>query len=283
MKTMAQNIKPLFLALAALNLSCQAWTVAPINGGIAQVTLPDSDSRPQASYLGHPVLIEGQSPHWQAIVGIPLDRPAGTEYLEVSSPQAARLAFTISHKDYPEQHITLRNLHMVNPSAAELQRIHQELSEERQDFAIFDGRTPALADMHLPVQPTALDSAFGLRRFFNGEERAPHSGLDLQAQEGQAVYAPLGGRVLLSRDLYFNGGTVIIDHGQGLISMYCHLSRIEVAAGQNLAAGAELGRVGHTGRATGPHLHWSVSLNDVRIDPSLLLDAGQRQQLTGHH
>ncbi len=265
------------------SLQAQALVIAPINGGIAAVTLPDSDSRPQVSYLGHRVLVSGHAPHWRAIVGIPLDRPAGVEHLEESSPIVQSVAFTIEHKAYPEQHITLSNQHMVDPTPTQLLRIHRELKEETADFALFDGQEPSLSIDHLPVTATALDSAFGLRRFFNGEERAPHSGLDLKAQEGQMVTTPLPGRVVLGRELYFNGGTVIIDHGRGLVSMYCHLSRIEVQPGQILHAGEELGRAGHSGRATGPHLHWSMSLNDVRIDPALLLSDELRHQLGLDH
>ncbi len=273
--------------LAALcligSLQAQALIVAPVNGGIAAVALPDSDSRPQVSYLGHPVLVSGQAPHWRAIVGIPLDRPAGIEHLDEMAPLTQSIPFPIGHKAYPEQHITLSDHHMVDPTPAQLTRIHRELTEEKADFALFDGQQPPLRIDHLPVTATALDSAFGLRRFFNGEERAPHSGLDLKAREGQMVTTPLPGRVVLGRELYFNGGTVIVDHGQGLVSMYCHLSDIDVQPGEILAAGAELGRAGHSGRATGPHLHWSMSLNDVRIDPALLLSDDLRRQLGLDH
>jgi murein DD-endopeptidase MepM/ murein hydrolase activator NlpD len=118
-----------------------------------------------------------------------------------------------------------------------------------------------------------LSSPFGLRRFFNGEERNPHSGLDFAAKTGTPIKTPAAGKVILTGNYFFNGKTVFVDHGQGLISMFCHLSQIDVTVGDELSRGAVLGKVGSTGRATGPHLHWNVSLNDARVDPSIFIGA----------
>ena len=116
-------------------------------------------------------------------------------------------------------------------------------------------------------------AVFGLRRFFNGEERNPHSGLDFAAPSGAQIKAPAAGKVILIGDYFFNGKTVFVDHGQGLISMFCHLSAIDVKMGDELARGGDIGKVGATGRATGPHLHWNVSLNNVRVDPAIFIGA----------
>src|SRR3989344_3567137 len=118
-----------------------------------------------------------------------------------------------------------------------------------------------------------LSSPFGLRRFFNGEERNPHSGLDFAANSGTPIKAPAAGKVILTGDYFFNGKTVFIDHGQGLISMFCHLSAIGVKVGDEIPRGGVVGKVGATGRATGPHLHWNVSLNDARVDPAIFIGA----------
>ena len=121
-----------------------------------------------------------------------------------------------------------------------------------------------------PVQGP-LSSPFGLKRFFNGQSRAPHSGLDFAVPTGTPIRAPAAGRVILTGNYFFNGNTVFVDHGQGLISMFCHLSVIDVSPGDTLARGQILGKVGATGRVTGAHLHWNVSLNDARIDPAIFI------------
>jgi murein DD-endopeptidase MepM/ murein hydrolase activator NlpD len=110
-----------------------------------------------------------------------------------------------------------------------------------------------------------------MRRIFNGESRNPHSGMDIAAPVGTPVRAPLAGTVIDTGDYFFNGNTVFVDHGRGVISMYCHLSAIDVIPGQHVAAGTTLGKVGMTGRVTGPHLHWALSLNRAWVDPELFV------------
>jgi murein DD-endopeptidase MepM/ murein hydrolase activator NlpD len=117
-----------------------------------------------------------------------------------------------------------------------------------------------------------ISSPFGLKRFFNDQARDPHSGLDIAAPEGKAIAAPANGVVAQTGDYFFNGQTVMIDHGQGIISMMCHLSKIEVVKGQMIKQGDVIGKVGQTGRATGPHLHWGMSINNARVNPLLVLD-----------
>jgi murein DD-endopeptidase MepM/ murein hydrolase activator NlpD len=121
-----------------------------------------------------------------------------------------------------------------------------------------------------------LSGRFGVRRFFNGEARSPHAGFDIAAPRGAAVRANAHGVVLAVDDYFFNGKTVFVDHGNGLISMYCHLDAIEVVPGERVGKGQRLGRSGMSGRATGPHLHWSVVLNGAMVDPELFVQTGRR-------
>jgi murein DD-endopeptidase MepM/ murein hydrolase activator NlpD len=242
----------------------------PVPGGVAVVDLGPGASAPSARYQGKPVLIihEDQQ-RWIAIVGIPLSVKPGTEQLQVADKTRE---FEVGSKLYSEQRITLKNQQQVNPNAKNLARIERELTEQTNAYQQFSARQPSNLLFDRPVSGE-LSSPFGLRRFFNGEERNPHSGLDFAASRGTPIKAPAAGKVILIGDYFFNGQTVFVDHGQGLISMFCHLSAIDVKLGDELLRGGVLGKVGATGRATGPHLHWNVSLNDARVDPAIFIGA----------
>ncbi|MEW6177106.1 MAG: peptidoglycan DD-metalloendopeptidase family protein [Pseudomonadota bacterium] len=242
----------------------------PVPGGVAVIELGNGPHAPQARYQGKPTLVireDGQ--RWIAIVGIPLSVKAGAQQLEVDGRSTG---FQVGNRDYRAQHITLKNQRQVNPNPADLKRIERELDEQTRAYRQFSTNQPSNLLFDRPVDGP-LSSPFGLRRFFNGEERNPHSGLDFAAKSGTPIKAPAAGKVILTGDYFFNGKTVFVDHGQGLISMFCHLSEIGVKVGDQLARGEVLGKVGATGRATGPHLHWNVSLNDARIDPAIFIGA----------
>jgi len=249
---------------------------APVPGGIAVVPLGVSAQMPAARYGDHRVLVVRQEDgQWLAIVGIPLSARAGQAQLQVSDAGGSRrVAFAVRDKEYAAQHITLKNRRQVTPNPDDLRRIERELAEQNAAYAAYrEGVVPSNVVLDRPVQGGRLSSPFGLRRFFNGQERNPHSGLDFAVPAGTPVAAPAAGRVVLVGDYFFNGRTVFVDHGQGLISMFCHLSEIDVRVGDEVARGATVGKVGATGRATGPHLHWNVSLNNVRVDPAIFIGA----------
>ena len=242
----------------------------PVPGGVAVIDLGNGASAPTARYQGKPVLvIREDGARWIAIVGIPLSVKPGAQQIEANG-QA--LSFTVGAKHYREQRITLKNTQQVNPNPANLKRIERELAEQTLAYQQFSPRQPSNLLFDKPVAGP-LSSPFGLRRFFNGEERNPHSGLDFAAKTGTPIKAPAAGKVTLIGDYFFNGKTVFIDHGQGLISMFCHLSAVDVQLGQELPRGGLVGKVGSTGRATGPHLHWNISLNDARVDPAIFIGA----------
>jgi murein DD-endopeptidase MepM/ murein hydrolase activator NlpD len=242
----------------------------PTPGGIAVIALDSSgEALPHVTYQGRRVLVLRRGNAWFAVVGIPLDAAPGQH--EIREGKAA-YRFEVQPKDYPEQRITLENKRQVEPNKEDMQRIQRETQRLNQVLAqpwrAWEGADPL--PLALPVSGRS-SSPFGLKRFFNNQPRKPHSGLDLAAPEGTPIAAPAPGRVIDTGDYFFNGNSVFIDHGQGMITMYCHLLRISVAPGQAVQAGEILGQVGKTGRATGPHLHLGVRLNNTWIDPELLL------------
>jgi len=245
----------------------------PVPGGIAVIALGSHNRPPQAYFKGKPVMvINSGGNHFTALVGLPLATRAGLQDIEVRDPAGTprKVTFTVTDRDYERQYITLRNKRMVNPEKRDMARIGREQQRIRKALASWSPRTPDTLKLALPVNGP-VSSTFGLRRFFNQQPRKPHSGLDLAAPEGTPVKAPASGRVIDTGEFFFNGNTVFIDHGQGLVTMYCHLSQIDVTPGQQVNNGDVIGAVGKTGRVTGAHLHWSVSLNDARIDPEFLL------------
>jgi murein DD-endopeptidase MepM/ murein hydrolase activator NlpD len=248
----------------------------PVPGGVAVVDLGAGAQAPKASYQGKPVLVvKEQDSRWLAIVGVPLTVKPGTQQLVARDASGSRnLNFTVGSKKYPEQHITLQNKRQVNPNPEDLKRFEVELAEQLKAYRSFSPGTPSNLLLDKPVNGP-LSSKFGVRRFFNGEERNPHAGLDFAVPAGTPIKTPAAGKVILTGNYFFNGNTVFVDHGQGFISMFCHMSKIGVKVGDNVARGAVVGLVGATGRATGPHMHWNVSLNDARVDPAIFIGAFQ--------
>ena len=241
----------------------------PVPGGIVVVDLGAMrDPRPVAQFDGQRVMVVAAADHWHAVVGLALGLKPGT--YNVHTDAGSDVTFHVGSITYPSQHLTLSNRRMVNPTARDLKRIGRDQEALRRAFATWSDVADPPLRLDLPVAGKRTGE-FGVRRFFNGEPRQPHSGLDIAAPAGTPVTAPAAGTVIETGDYFFNGNTVLIDHGQGLVTMYNHLSRIAVQPGTHVDRGQLIGNVGMTGRVTGPHLHWSVSLNDVRINPELLL------------
>jgi len=269
---MTKRMLALLCALLLVAHSAAALpTHSPVPGGVAVIPLgPASEPRPQVSFNGRAVLVTQREQRWYAVVGLALSTAPGEHRIQVNGQP---VSFTVTGKSYPEQRLTVANPRHVNPSPEDLQRIGQERVRIRTAFETFSTDTVIPATLRLPVPVTGrYSSPFGLRRFFNEQPRNPHSGLDIAAPTGTPIVAPAAGRVVEAGDFFFNGNTVFIDHGHGLITMYCHMDRIDVGVGDIVEAGQQIGTVGATGRVTGPHLHWSVSLNGHLVDPELFLE-----------
>jgi murein DD-endopeptidase MepM/ murein hydrolase activator NlpD len=206
-----------------------------------------------------------------AVVGIALATKPGRATLEVerAGRPVEKRTFVVAPVRYAEQRLAVAPGH-VELSPEDLARYEREREHLVRVAATFTDAPPSSLRFAQPT-PGPRSSSFGLRRVFNGQARHPHSGMDIAAPQGTPVMAAAPGRVIDTGDYFFNGNTVWIDHGAGLLTMYCHLAAIAVQVGDTVAAGTSIGTVGATGRATGPHLHWSVSLNRAMVDPALFL------------
>lgn len=211
---------------------------------------------------------------WQVLVGIDLDVKPGTYRVEIEAgPPETRTAYALSVKPRRFPTRTLRvNPDLVNPPPHERERVAREAQAIRR---LWDA--PASAGLWegpfvRPV-PDEANSSFGTRSIYNGEPRSPHGGTDFLSPAGRPITAPNAGRVVLAGSLYFTGGTVVLDHGLGVLSLFAHLSAMTVREGDVVGAGDVLGEVGATGRVTGPHLHWAVRIAGARVDPLSLLAA----------
>lgn len=243
----------------------------PVPGGIAVIKLHSQDSAmPVVKYNDNRVLVMRNDQNWYAIVGIPLTEKPGNHTLQTNT-RGTPIKFTVNDKQYKTQKITIEDKRKVEPGKEDLKRIAKEKRRMEKAFSYWSDRSVTTLEFLMPVAGE-LSSPFGLRRFFNDLPRNPHSGLDIAAPKGAPVQAPLDGVVIDTGDFFFNGNSIFIEHGQGLVTLYCHLDSIKVKKGQHVTQGDVIGTVGNTGRATGPHLHWSISLNNARVDPSLFMD-----------
>jgi murein DD-endopeptidase MepM/ murein hydrolase activator NlpD len=242
-----------------------------VPGGVKILKLDvHSNSMPYVDVDGHRALVVQDGSSWVAIIGIPLSASLAPRQVIVRSGDARQeIQYSIGDKQYASQSLKVAP-GQVNLSKADLERVNQEKSIIEHAMSRWSDEQPETLHMPQPI-PGVRSSSFGMRRIFNGESRNPHSGMDIAAPVGTPVRAPLAGTVIDTGNYFFNGNTVFVDHGRGMISMYCHLSAIDVKPGQRVAAGTTLGAVGMTGRVTGPHLHWGLSLNRAWVDPELFV------------
>lgn len=252
------------LALPATTAFADATSVP---GGVYAWSVPAGAS--DIRFQNNPVFVVGQT----ALVGIPIRQALGRAQITfVYEGQDQTHTFEIVDKRYTEQRITLQNKEMVSPNPKQLERIRAESKRQRAIYATVSAPMDLSTGFSMPLEGITT-SLYGHRRFFNDQPRSPHSGLDIAAPTGTPIVAPAQARVALVDDLYYNGKSVFLDHGQGLITMYCHLSEQTVSTGELVQQDQVIGLVGATGRVTGPHLHWSVSLNGYRIDPLAFREA----------
>jgi murein DD-endopeptidase MepM/ murein hydrolase activator NlpD len=255
----------------ALSLAYVLPREEPVPGGVKLIRLDvHGDALPYVEVDGRRALVIKDGKDWIAVIGIPLSAPLVPQRVVIHSGDGRQeIAFDVGDKQYASQSLKVAP-GQVNLSSADLERVNREKAIIERAMNRWSNDEPETLRLSQPV-PGVRSSSFGMRRIFNGESRNPHSGMDIAAPAGTKVLVPISGTVIDTGEFFFNGNTVFVDHGRGLISMYCHLSAIDVKPGQRVAAGEVIGAVGMTGRTTGPHLHWGLSLNRAWIDPELFV------------
>jgi murein DD-endopeptidase MepM/ murein hydrolase activator NlpD len=246
-----------------------------VPGGVAVLPVAATDQpRPRVVRDGAPVWVKRGATHWLAVVGLPLSTAPGVQTVSVTTATGLppeTLSFTVKPKRYPVQKLKLDQA-MVDPPAEVMARIEKESAHLKTVRLQWRATEDTSAAFVIPAQGR-LSSRFGLARVLNGQPRSPHAGLDVAIPTGTPIHAPADGIVLDVGDYYFCGKTIYIDHGNGLLTLYCHLSEPQVKVGDVVKQNQRIGRSGGTGRATGPHLHWTVYLNGVSVEPELFLRA----------
>jgi murein DD-endopeptidase MepM/ murein hydrolase activator NlpD len=242
-----------------------------VPGGVAFVPVPGSDIAPTVIFNTHRVAVIRRDEQWVAVVGIPLAEKPGELKLKVSTPSGtSEVPFRITDKSYRTQNLTIKNQRQVDPNPDDLKRISGETKRSDTALSKFTATDTPTLQLISPVEGVRSDS-YGSRRVFNGQPRSPHSGMDIAAAKGTPIRSPASGTVVEAGEFFFNGNTLYIDHGDGLVTMYCHLDTIKVKLGDRVNQGDLIGTVGATGRVTGPHLHWGVALNRAMVDPALFI------------
>ncbi len=294
--TLTKFISGLLLALALLTHSVlQASVMHQVNavpGGVLVMRLDKVNTRraPIAHFIKRKIMVTRKSatdPYWYAVIGVPLSVKPGKYKLFVTARthrgtyKKKVYPFKVSYKKYRAQYITIKNKRKVNPYKRDLTRIFAEYKVIKKAYSQWTPQRKVPLKFDPPVRGR-FSGSYGSRRFFNKKPRKPHSGMDIAAPKGRPVRAPAKGRVITIGHYFFNGKTIFLDHGQGLITLYSHINKIKVRPGQFIARGQIIGTVGKTGRATGPHLHWTVRLNGTSVDPALFMHKRYNRHSSTH-
>jgi murein DD-endopeptidase MepM/ murein hydrolase activator NlpD len=264
---------------APLHVSAPAGILQPGSVTLLTITgdapLPSLRARAMGRELS-PFRVGGRT--WQVLVGIDLEVRPGSYPVEIdgADPKSrATYLLAVKSRRFPTRTLTV-DPDLVTPPPQEMPRIAREAERLRRLWDAPAGPRIWEGAFIRPV-PDPANSSFGTRSIYNGQPRSPHGGTDFLSGTGRAITAPNAGRVVLAEPLYFTGGTVVIDHGLAVLSLFAHLSSIGVREGDLVKTGDVIGEVGATGRVTGPHLHWAVRISGARVDPLRLLAALDRQ------
>ncbi len=262
----AQQPPPAFTVAAA------ARSQRPGELVVLNIDGPAAAANVRAAAFNRPVAVYPLAAgRWQALVGIDLDVAPGSYDVRITADHAEPTTYrlVVGPRRFPTRRLTVDEA-FVNPPAGEQERIERDAKLLEHAWAN-SARERLWAGPFVRPVPGEANSRFGTRSIFNGVPRNPHGGADFLSGAGTPIHAPNAGRIAVARDLYFSGNTVVIDHGLGIFSLLAHLSEFAVHEGDQVSAGQVVGKVGATGRVTGPHLHWALRANGARVDPLSVL------------
>lgn len=264
----------LLCCLCLIYIPLQAAVInSPVPGGVKKLPL-DTRKPPVVYYQNRRVAVQKEGDRFIAIIGIPLSETAKKQAVRQTYPHNETYHFAIQDKQYRTQRLTIKNKRKVTPHAEDEKRIAAEEKDFDKTLANWREEDPFTKPYIAPLKGY-ITSTFGLKRFYNDKPRAPHTALDIYAPEGKPIVATADGQVINIHHRFFTGNTIIIDHGQGVMSLYAHLSKFKVKNGQHVKQGDVIGLVGKTGRVTGPHLHWAMYLNQTTVNPLLFVPRKQ--------
>lgn len=278
-----RHILPVLLLVLLTSIAARAETPVPLEleGELIQGAIVVGRTDPQAR-----VRFDGRSirvgPQGHFVIGFDRDAPA-RQPLAVTLPDGRHTEreLEIAQRDYNIQHIDGLQPEQVSPPPEAIERILRDVEIVKKARERDDERQDFLQKFHWPVTGR-ITGVYGSQRVLNGEPKRPHYGIDIAAPAGTVVRAPAAGVVTVAEpDMYYSGGTVLLDHGHGLSSAFLHLRKLDVEVGQRLEQGERLGEVGATGRSTGAHLDWRMNLFDRRLDPRFLVDPMPEEMADG--
>jgi Peptidase family M23 len=277
-------------AQAQIRKTCPGGVTLKVNLGIAaqgsllltEVVGPKTLPRFTSEWDGRALplwRVEETSPVLHGLLGVDLEKAPGQYEWKVSWPgadgssQSCGVMITVRAGKFQTERLTVEK-QFVQPDPEQEKRAAEDQKKMK---AIYDTVTPERlwdGKFRLPLKDITTGGNFGRRRILNGEARSPHAGVDFPAPAGTPVFASQSGKVVLAENLYYSGNTVVIDHGYGIYTLYAHLSKIGVQADEPVKAGTQIGEVGATGRVTGPHLHWGLTIDHARVNA---MQIAQRQ------
>ena len=266
-----QYLKTLLILLTLFTSSLLALSNQPFQGGVAVINIGEFEQKPKVFFKAREVKVLQKDGDYIAVIGIAIDEKAGEKHIvAVTKKKKEHIYFDVDAKSYKKEYIKLKTNKRVTLSKTDLQRFQKEKKKTKKILKSFNKNISSNLEFISPLSGR-ISSTFGKKRYYNGKAKSPHKGTDIAAKRGTPIVASLGGKVVLRKDLFFNGNTIYLDHGEGVITMYSHMQKFAVNDGDDIQKGDVIGYVGTTGRSTGPHLHFGIILNGEAIDPGVFI------------